>query len=101
MTIKSNDPSALLRIAAYPEALKRLKDCGDDERIDRAFHAVCREIWGYTLEDFDDDSLSAKNHPFLDRMSWKRAAPSRSPTVMTCLTMPPARLSPTGGASPG
>jgi hypothetical protein len=26
-----------------------------------------------SVEDFDDDSLSAKDHAFLDRLTWKRA----------------------------
>src|SRR4051812_12750972 len=73
MPLNSHEPGALLRIAAYTVGLKRLSDCGDDERIDRAFHAVCREVWGYTLEDFDDESLSARDHAFLDRLTCKRA----------------------------
>ena len=67
------DFKEVVRLAAYTGRLRALRDCGDDDAIDRAFNAVCREIWGYTLEDFDDDSLSAKDHALLDRMTSKRA----------------------------
>src|SRR3979490_3527895 len=63
----------LTRIADYTAALQNARGCGDDDRIDRAFNAACKRIWGYTLEDFDDDSLSAKDHALLDRLTWKRA----------------------------
>jgi hypothetical protein len=63
----------LIRIAGYAGELKKVRDCGDDDRIDRAFHAACRVIWGYTLEDFDDDSLAARDHAFLDRITWQQA----------------------------
>ena len=51
----------LTRIADYTAELQKVRGCGDDDRIDRAFNAACKRIWGYTLEDFDDDSLSAKD----------------------------------------
>ena len=63
----------VVRLADHTGALDEVRRCDDDERIDRAFNAVCRQIWGYTLDDFDDDSLSAKDHAFLDRLTWKRA----------------------------
>ena len=63
----------LVRVAEYTHGLPKVRESGDDELIDRAFNAVCKEIWGYTLDDFDDESLSAKDHAFLDRMTWKRA----------------------------
>jgi hypothetical protein len=63
----------LTRIVDYTAELQKLRLCGDDDRIDRAFNAVCKQIWGYTLEDFDDESLSAKDHALLDRLTWKRA----------------------------
>src|ERR1700676_1509832 len=68
----------LTRIADYTAELQKVRRCGDDDRIDRAFNAVCKRIWGYTLEDFDDESLSAQDHALLDRMTWKRAC--RLPT---------------------
>lgn len=63
----------VVRLADHTGELEYVRRCDDDERIDRAFNAVCRQIWGYTLDDFDDDSLSAKDHAFLDRLTWKRA----------------------------
>ena len=63
-----------VRLSEYTAELARLRACDDDDRIDMAFNAVCKRIWGYTLDDFDDDSLSAKDHAFLDRLTWKRAA---------------------------
>jgi hypothetical protein len=64
----------VIRLAEHTGELARLRRSDDDERIDRAFNAVCKRIWGYTLDDFDDESLSAKDHAFLDRLTWKRAA---------------------------
>ena len=63
----------IIRLADHTAELKRLARCDDDDRIDRAFNAVCKRIWGYTLDDFDDDSLGAKDHAFLDRLTAKRA----------------------------
>ena len=63
----------LTRIADHTAELEKVRRCGDDDRIDRAFNAVCKRIWGYTLEDFDDESLSPKDHALLDRLTWKRA----------------------------
>ncbi len=62
----------LVQLSQYTGELERLRHCGDDDRIDRAFNAVCRQIWGYTLDDFDDESLCAKDHAWLDRLTWKR-----------------------------
>jgi len=63
----------LTRIAEYTCGLQQVRRCGDDDRIDRAFNAACKQIWGYTLDDFDDASLSAKDHAFLDNITWKQA----------------------------
>lgn len=63
----------ILRLFDYTGELAQLGHCNDDDRIDRAFSAVCKHIWGYTLDDFDDESLSPKDHAFLDRLTWKRA----------------------------
>ena len=35
----------------------------------REFSAVCRAIWGYTLDDFTDDDLSADDHAWLDQLT--------------------------------
>jgi hypothetical protein len=73
MSVNSVCYDEVLRLADYTGELERLRDSADDDRIDRAFSAVCKHIWGYTLDDFDDDSLSAKDHAFLDRLTWKKA----------------------------
>jgi hypothetical protein len=64
----------VVRLSEHTAELARLRACDDDDRIDIAFNAVCKRIWGYTLDDFDDESLSAKDHTFLDRLTWKHAA---------------------------
>ena len=73
MSVESVDYKDAVRLSELTGELERLRQCGDDDRIDRAFNAVCRRIWGYTLDDFDDESLSDKDHAFLDRLTWKRA----------------------------
>ena len=74
MRAESVDYEGAVRLSEHTGELERLRRCGDDDRIDRAFNAVCKRIWGYTLDDFDDESLSSKDHAFLDRLTWKRAA---------------------------
>ena len=74
MRAESVDYPEIVRLSDHTGELERLRQCGDDDRIDRAFNAVCKRIWGYTLDDFDDESLSSKDHAFLDRLTWKRAA---------------------------
>jgi hypothetical protein len=74
MRVDTASYTEVIRLAEHTGELARLRHCGDDDRIDRAFSAVCKRVWGYTLDDFDDESLSAKDHAWLDRLSWKRAA---------------------------
>ena len=74
MRAGSVDYEGLVRLCEHTAELDRLRQSTDDDRIDRAFNAVCKRIWGYTLDDFDDESLSAKDHAFLDRLTWKRAS---------------------------
>jgi len=73
MRVNTVSYGEITRVADYTSELARLRQCEDDDRIDRAFNAVCKQIWGYTLDDFDDDSLGAKDHAWLDRLTWKRA----------------------------
>jgi hypothetical protein len=73
MRVESVDCKNIVRLSDHIGELERLRECGDDDRIDRAFNAACRRIWGYTLDDFDDESLSPKDHAFLDGLTWKRA----------------------------
>src|SRR5262249_44825882 len=74
MRAESVGSEDIVRLSDYTGELARLRQCDDDDRIDRAFNEVCRRIWGYVLDDFDDESLDAKDHAFLDRLTWKRAA---------------------------
>jgi hypothetical protein len=46
-----------------------------DEDIDREFNAVCQTIWGFTLDDFDDDCLVKADHNWLDELTVRRAYP--------------------------
>jgi hypothetical protein len=46
---------------------------GTDEEIDREFNSVCRTIWGYTLDDFDDDCIAKEDHDWLDELTARRA----------------------------
>jgi hypothetical protein len=73
MRVNSVDCREIIRLSDHTGELAGLRQSDDDDRIDRAFNAVCKRIWGYTLEDFDDESLSAKDHAWLDRLTWKRA----------------------------
>jgi hypothetical protein len=42
------------------------------ERCDRPA-AVCRAIWGFTLDDFTDDDVSPGDHAWLDQLTQERA----------------------------
>ena len=59
-------PYAHLRVARRLHQLHRL---GGEDAIDREFSAVCRAIWGFTLDDFTDDDLSAEDHAWLDELT--------------------------------
>ena len=63
------DKVSPIRISTYCAQLERLHLWGTDEEIDGEFHAVCRQIWGYTVEDFDEDQLSREDHDFLDELT--------------------------------
>jgi hypothetical protein len=73
MRVDSARCPEILRLSDYTGELARLAQCNNDDRIDWAFSTVCKHVWGYTLDDFDDESLSPKDHAFLDRLTWKRA----------------------------
>jgi hypothetical protein len=79
----------LTRIWEFARRLHQLHRLGDDDAIDREFSAVCRAIWGFTLDDFTDDDLSAEDHAWLDQLT---------PTSRITST---AAASPIGGASRG
>jgi hypothetical protein len=65
----SIDAFSLIRIGTFSAELERLHLWGTDEEIDREFNSVCRTIWGYTLDDFDDDSISREDHDWLDDLA--------------------------------
>jgi hypothetical protein len=67
------DPSSLIRIGTYTAELEWLHLWGTDEETDGAFNSVCRTIWGYTLDDFDDDRIPKEDHEWLDKLTARRA----------------------------
>jgi hypothetical protein len=74
MGLLKQDLVCLKHISLYCTELKRLHlEDGSDEEIDREFNRVCQTIWGYTLDDFDDDDLTARDHAWLDRITPKGA----------------------------
>jgi hypothetical protein len=72
------DTASLIRVGTYIAELERLHLWGTDEDIDREFNAVCQTIWGFTLDDFDDDCVVKADHDWLDeltpRMAYRFAA---------------------------
>ncbi len=73
MGLLKQDVVCLKHISLYCEELERLHLWGSDEEIDREFNRVCQVIWGYTLDDFDDDDISAEDHRWLDRLTARKA----------------------------
>ena len=69
MTNLAIDCANLTRICEFARRLHQLHRVGDDEAIDSEFGAVCRAIWGYTLDDFTDDDLSPEDHVWLDGLT--------------------------------
>jgi hypothetical protein len=69
----TNDPVNLIRIGTFTTELERWHLWGTDDDIDAEFNSVCRTIWGYTLDDFDDDCLSKADHDWLDGLTASRA----------------------------
>ena len=67
------DASNLVRIGTYTAELERMHLWGTDDEIDREFNSVCRTIWGYTLDDFDDDCISKEDHDWLDELTAREA----------------------------
>lgn len=73
MTDIARNFSTVVRLAEYCRELENLHLWGHDEQIDREFNAICRAVWGYTCDDFDEDALSAADHRWLDHLTRKRA----------------------------
>jgi hypothetical protein len=59
----------LTRICEFTRRLHQLHRLGGEDAIDHEFSAVCRAIWGFTLDDFTDDDLSAEDHAWLDQLT--------------------------------
>ena len=73
MAQNTQDCVSLTRIADYCRTLFEFHHGGCDDQIDREFNAVCRQIWGYTCDDFEDEFLTPKDHEWLDGLTQKRA----------------------------
>jgi hypothetical protein len=63
------DYANLTRICEFARRLHQLHRLGGEDAIDLEFGAVCRAIWGFTLDDFTDDDLSADDHAWLDQLT--------------------------------
>ena len=101
MASLATDYTNLTRICEFARRLHQLRRLGGEDAIEREFNAVCRAIWGFTLDDFTDDDLSAEDHAWLvssPRNPRSLSPPSRGTTSRTTST---AAASPTGGASRG
>jgi hypothetical protein len=59
--------------ASSPAACTSPTRLGDDDAIDCELSAVCRAIWGFTLDDFTDGDLSPMDHAWLDQFIRKCA----------------------------
>ncbi len=69
---------ALTRVADFARSLSRLhlmarRQPVDDDQLDREFNAVCRSVWGYTVDDISDDLFSAADHAWLDALDEAQA----------------------------
>ena len=65
----ATDYTNLTRICEFARRLHQLRRLGGEDAIEREFNAVCRAIWGFTLDDFTDDDLSAEDHAWLDQLT--------------------------------
>jgi hypothetical protein len=66
------DYANLTCICEFTRRLHQLHRLGGEDAIDHEFSAVCRAIWGFTLDDFTDDDLSAEDHAWLDDLTRER-----------------------------
>ena len=65
----ATDYAVLTRICEFARRLHQLHRLGGDDAIDREFSSVCCAIWGFTLDDFTDDDLSAEDHAWLGQLT--------------------------------
>ena len=99
----ATDYAVLTRICEFARRLHQLHRLGGDDAIDREFSSVCRAIWGFTLDDFTDDDLSAEDLAWLDPLTQECAvafAAERGYDLKDYITST-AAASPIGGASHG
>lgn len=78
MTDIAFDQFAVTRLADFARALTALHAAARrqviaDDQFDRAFHAVCRSVWGYTTDDFEEALVSPQDQAFLDRLDERQA----------------------------
>jgi hypothetical protein len=73
MGLLKQDVVALKHLSLYCGELERLHLWGCDEDIDAEFNRVCQTVWGYSLDDFDDDDLGPEDHKWLDGLTPRRA----------------------------
>jgi hypothetical protein len=65
----AKDYASLTRICEFTRRLHQLRRLGGEDAIEREFNAVCRAIWGFTLDDFTDEDLSPEDHAWLDQLT--------------------------------
>ena len=73
MATLATDYTNLTRIWEFARRLHQLRRLGGEDAVEREFNAVCRAIWGFTLDDFTDDDLSAEDHAWLDQLTQESA----------------------------
>lgn len=78
MSTTAFDPFALTRIADFARTLTHLHHAArlrlvDDDEIDREFNAVCRSVWGYTIDDIGDELFALEDHAWLDSLDESKA----------------------------
>jgi hypothetical protein len=69
MATLAPDSTDLTRICEFTRRLHQLHRLGGEDAIDHEFSAVCRAIWGFTLDDFSDEDLSTEDHAWLDLLT--------------------------------
>ena len=97
----ATDYAVLTRICEFARRLHQLHRLGGDDAIDREFSSVCRAIWGFTLDDFTDDDLSAEDHAWLDQLTQECAVAFAAEQGYDLKDYIHGAASPIGGASRG
>jgi hypothetical protein len=101
MANNAPDYANLTRICEFTRRLHQLHRLGGEDAIDQEFSAVCRSIWGFTLDDFTDDDLSAEDHAWLDELTRGSAIDFAAEQGYDLRDTSMAGASPAGGASRG